>query len=58
MTKKAEYIKFVESVLKTLDVKARKGCDEKSWVGFQNGDGEEVGKDIERIISQAKKLLK
>lgn len=46
-------------LLATLDVKCRKGCSDKnmSWVGFQNGDGEECGEDIERIIDSAKKML-
>ena len=26
-------------------------------IGFQNGDGEEVGKDIEKLIEQAKLTL-
>lgn len=26
-------------------------------IGFQNGDGEEVGKDIEKLIKQAKIYL-
>jgi PIN domain nuclease of toxin-antitoxin system len=50
-------VSLAELVIKILDEKAHKGCDEKVWFGFQNGNGEEVGKDIERIIIKAKKFL-
>jgi hypothetical protein len=47
-------------VIAILDIKARNGCveKEKSWIGFENGNGTEVGKDIERLIKLAKKELK
>lgn len=50
-------VSLAELVVKILDEKAHKGCDEKVWFGFQNGNGEEVGKDIEKIIIKAKKFL-
>ena len=50
-------VSLAELVVKILDEKAHKGCNDKVWFGFQNGNGEEVGKDIERIIIKAKKFL-
>ena len=50
-------ISLVELVVKILDKKANRGSDYKKWFGFQNGNGEEVGKDIDRIIVKAKKVL-
>ena len=50
-------VSLAELVLKILDEKAHRGCDNKEWVGFQNGNGEYVGKDIKRIIIKAKKFL-
>ena len=50
-------VSLAELVVKILDEKAHKGCEEKVWFGFQNGNGEEVGKDIEQIIIKAKKFL-
>lgn len=52
-------INLAESIVKILDVKCRKGNNEenKSWIGFQNGNGTECGKDIEKLIKQAKKIL-
>lgn len=50
---------LAQSVIDILDVKCRKGCDEnhKKWDGFQNGNGTECGKDIERLIKKAKREL-
>lgn len=49
--------KIIDNLILLLDVKARNGCDDKnkSWVGYQNGDGVEIGIDIEKIIKKAKK---
>lgn len=45
-------------VIIVLKNKALRGCDEKSWIGFQNGNGTEVGKDIERLIKRAEREQK
>ena len=50
-------VNLANLVVKILDKKAHRGCDNKVWFGFQNGNGEEVGKDIERIVIMAKKFL-
>ena len=49
--------KIIDNLILLLDVKARAGCNDKntSWVGIQNGDGVEIGIDIEKIIKKAKK---
>lgn len=44
-------------VVEILDNKAHAGCKDKSWDDFQNGFGEYLGKDIEQIISEAKKII-
>ena len=51
--------KIIKSIIKILDVKARQGCNQKdgAWFGFQNGNGEEVGKDIEKLIIKSKKYI-
>ena len=50
---------LAKKVIDVLDKKCRNGCTGKhSWVGFQNGNGTECGVDIERLIRQAKRLLK
>jgi hypothetical protein len=50
-------IRLAKLVISILDKKAHKGCTDKSWPGFQNGNGEEIGVDIDRIVDEAKKLL-
>jgi predicted RNA-binding protein with EMAP domain len=50
--------KLIEKFIFVLDEKARRGTVDMSWEGFQNGNGVEVGKDIEKLIKQAKKILK
>ena len=49
--------KIIDNFILLLDVKARNGCYDKntSWVGIQNGNGVEIGIDIEKIIKKAKK---
>ena len=49
--------RIIKSIIKILDEKAHKGSDNKVWFGFQNGNGEEVGKDIERLIIKSKKYI-
>ena len=52
--------KIIDNLISILDVKARKGCNDKisSWVGVQNGNGIEIGVDIEKLIRKAKKYTK
>ena len=50
-----ELEKLAKMVVSILDLKAHNGCDCENWDGFQNGNGEEVGKDINKLIKFAKK---
>lgn len=47
---------LAKSVIEVLDIKARAGSTEPSWLGFQNGNGTEIGKEIEALIRKAKRL--
>ena len=49
--------KLAKLVIEVLDKKAHKGCINKSWSDFQNGLGEDVGLEIEKLISEAKKII-
>ena len=53
-------IKLAKKVIEVLDKKCRSGCegDHYTWVGFQNGNGTECGVDIERLINQAKRIIR
>ena len=48
--------KLVE-IVNILDVKCADGCENKTWKGFQNGNGEDVGLEIDKFIKEAKQLI-
>ena len=52
-----ETILLALQVIETLK-KANKGCKTKSWKGFENGKGQEVGTEIDELIRTAKEILK
>ena len=51
---------IIDKIIKILDVKARAGCfvKNKAWSNFSNGNGTEIGVDIERLIKKAKNYTK
>jgi hypothetical protein len=53
-------VSLAKEVVQILDEKCKQGCapENRSWIGFENGDGIECGNDIERLIKQAKNILK
>lgn len=50
-------LELAKDIIKILDQKARKGCTNPSWIGYENGNGEEFGSDVEKLIDKAKKVL-
>lgn len=46
------------TLIQVLKVKSLRGCEVKNWVGFQNGNGTDVGQDIERLIKRAEREQK
>jgi len=48
---------LAKKIVDILHIKANRGIAEKSWHGFQNPKGEEVGNDIDNLIKEAKKIL-
>lgn len=46
------------ALIMVLREKTLRGCIVKNWLGFQNGNGTDVGKDIERLIKRAEKEQK
>ena len=51
---------LAKEIIRLLDVKARRGVrkPEETWIGFENGEGVEIGTDIERLIKKAKAVIK
>lgn len=50
--------RFASRVFSILGVKALNGCTDAKWEGFCNGNGTEVGRDIDALIGAAQKLTK
>lgn len=50
--------KFSKQVVLVLKKKSLRGCKDKSWIGFCNGLGEDIGEDIEELIRMAENNLK
>lgn len=50
-------VSLAELSIKILDEKAHRGCDNKVWFGFQNGNGEEVGKDLNELSLKRRNLF-
>lgn len=50
-------VRLAETVINVMDKKGEAGCNNPTWIGFQNGNGTEIGVDIERLIKQAKRFL-
>ena len=58
---KSKYTEMLEKLkegIEILDVKCTKGCSDKNWIDFQNGDGEDIGIEIDRFIKESKQLIK
>ena len=49
--------KLVE-IVNILDIKCTDGCVNKTWGDFQNGNGEDVGLEIDKFIKDTKQLIK
>ena len=58
--KKDTSIALAQRVVDILDKKCRNGSSKEfsSWIGYENGNGTECGTDIEKLIKQAKRILK
>lgn len=50
--------RFASRVFSILGVKSLNGCADAKWEGFCNGNGTEVGRDIDALTSTAKNLSK
>ena len=56
-SKYTEMLEMLEKGIEILDVKCADGCENKTWKGFQNGNGEDVGLEIDKFIKEAKQLI-
>ena len=52
-----ELISLALQVVEILDKRCKAGCSKPDWTGYQNGNGVEVGRHIERLIRVAQRIL-
>ena len=57
ISKAPEMLEKLVEIVNILDVKCADGCENKTWKGFQNGNGEDVGLEIDKFIKEAKQLI-
>ena len=57
-SKYTEMLEKLSEIVNILDIKCTDGCVNKTWGDFQNGNGEDVGLEIDKFIKEAKQLIK
>lgn len=57
-SKYTEMLEKLSEIVNILDIKCTDGCVNKTWGDFQNGNGEDVGLEIDKFIKDTKKLIK
>ena len=58
ISKAPEMLEKLKECIDILDVKCTDGCINKTWIDFQNGNGEDIGIEIDRFIKESKQLIK
>lgn len=58
ISKAPEILEKLKECIDILDVKCTDGCVNKTWIDFQNGNGEDIGIEIDRFIKESKQLIK
>ena len=57
-SKYTEMLEKLKECIYILDIKCTDGCVNKTWRDFQNGNGEDVGLEIDKFIKDTKQLIK
>ena len=58
ISKAPEMLEKLSEIVNILDIKCTDGCVNKTWRDFQNGNGEDVGLEIDKFIKDTKQLIK
>ena len=53
-----EMLEKLSEIVNILDIKCTDGCVNKTWRDFQNGNGEDVGLEIDKFIKDTEQLIK
>ena len=57
-SKYTEMLEKLSEIVNILDIKCTDGCVNKTWGDFQNGNGEDVGLEIDKFIKDTEQLIK
>ena len=57
-SKAPEMLEKLSEIVNILDIKCTDGCVNKTWGDFQNGNGEDVGLEIDKFIKDTEQLIK
>ena len=57
-SKDTEMLEKLSEIVNILDIKCTEGCVNKTWGDFQNGNGEDVGLEIDKFIKDTEQLIK
>ena len=52
-----DFLNALKEVHRVFSVRANEGCSEKTWHDFQNGNGEDIGLEIEHLLGNIDKLI-
>ena len=58
ISKAPEMLEKLSEIVNILDIKCTHGYVNKTWIDFQNGNGEDVGLEIDKFIKDTKQLIK
>ena len=58
ISKAPEMLEKLSEIVNILDIKCTDGCVNKTWGDFQNGNGEDVGLEIDKFIKDTEQLIK
>ena len=57
-SKYTEMLEKLSEIVNISDIKCTDGCVNKTWGDFQNGNGEDVGLEIDKFIKDTEQLIK
>ena len=58
ISKAPEMLEKLSEIVNILNIKCTDGCVNKTWGDFQNGNGEDVGLEIDKFIKDTEQLIK
>lgn len=50
-------LRLAKRIVRVLETRALAGCKHPNWKGFENGNGSEVGGEIDALIKAAQRII-